>query len=222
MTRPIARTRIRRGALIACCAAAWQPSIAAAADEDTQFWLNAIVTGEIAEDTAITIDATQRFRETRDGDQHTLRVMIDREVADELDLGAGIGVFETEGGLTEIRIAQQATYTPGRFALRTRLEERFFDGADRVELRFRQRVHYNHPIAENWRGTVGVEWLALVQPRDADRGPQTDQWRFQAILSHKLSDSIDVGAIYWLVVSPRGMSEDRINHIPQAVVTWRF
>ncbi|MEE4206084.1 MAG: DUF2490 domain-containing protein [Erythrobacter sp.] len=213
--------RIRLAALIACCTAAWQPSNARAADEDTQFWLNEIVTGDIAEGTTLTVDATQRFREDRDGDQQTLRFTLEKEVARDLDLGGGIGVFET-GGLTEIRVTQQATFTPGRFALRTRLEERFFDGADRAELRFRQRVHYNHPIAEKWEGTVGVEWLALVQPRDADRGPQTDQWRFQAILSHEISDSIEVGAIYWLVVSPRGERVDRINHIPQAVLTWRF
>jgi len=212
---------LRYPALLAALAAAWQPSKVHAADEDTQFWLNANATGEIAQGTTLTVDSTQRFREDRDGDQQTLRVTVEREVADALEVGGGIGVFET-GGETEIRVTQQATYAPGRFELRTRLEERFFDGADRVELRFRQRVQYNQPIAPQWRGSVGVEWLAFLQQRTRGKDPATDQWRLQATLTHEVSDNLEVGALYWLVVQPRGERTDRISHIPQAVVTWRF
>jgi len=207
--------------LLAALAAAWQPTKARAADEDTQFWLNGNVTGKIADRTTLTVDATQRFRAARDGDQQTLRVTLEREIAEHVEIGGGVGVFET-GGETEIRVTQQVTYAPGRLELRTRLEERFFDGADRVELRFRQRIHYHQPIAPKWRGTAGVEWLALLQPRDAGEGFSTDQWRFQAILTHEVSKNIDIGAVYWLVVQPRGDLPRRVSHIPQAVITWRF
>lgn len=215
------RMPVRIAMLLAATLAAWQPSKARAGDEDTQFWLNAIATGPIGEGTTLTVDATQRFREARDGFQHTLRVTVEQEVAEDLEIGGGIGVFET-GGETEIRVTQQATLMPGRFELRTRLEERFFDGADRMELRFRQRVQYNHPIAEKWRATAGIEWLGLLQPRERGEGFTTDQWRFQAILTHEVADNLAIGAVYWLVVQPRGDAPSRTSHIPQAVVTWRF
>jgi hypothetical protein len=207
--------------LLAALAAAWQPSSARAADENTQFWFNQNVTGKIADRTTLTIDATQRLRDANDGDQQTLRVTLEQEIADAMEIGGGVGVFET-GGETEIRVTQQITATPGRFELRSRLEERFFDGADRMELRLRKRVHYNQPIAPGWRATGGVEWLALLQSRNKGEGFSTDQWRFQAIVTHEVSKNLDVGAIYWLVVEPRGGQADRISHIPQAVVTYRF
>lgn len=209
--------------LLAATCAAWQPSKAIAAEEDTQFWLNAIAVGEVAEDTIATVDASQRWREDGvGGDQHTIRLTIERELNENARAGGGIGVFETEGGLTEIRVHQQAVFTPGRFELRSRLEERFFDGADRVELRLRQRVHYIHPVAIGWRVMVGGEWLGLLQSRNNGEGFSTDQWRAQTSLTHRAAENLDVGVIYWLVVSPRGDRPDRINHIPQAVVTYRF
>ena len=209
--------------LLAALTAAWQPSKAFAAEEDTQFWLNANATGKVADRTLITVDSTQRWRGDRaGGDQHTVRVTLEREVDEDARIGGGIGVFETEGGLTEIRVHQQAVFTPGRFELRSRLEERFFDGADQMELRLRQRVHYIQPLAEDWRAVVGVEWLGLLQSRNSGEGFSTDQWRGQAIIMHDISDDWDIGVLYWLVISPRADAPDQINHIPQAVVTYQF
>ena len=216
------RWPMRSGLLLAALLAAWQPSKAQAADEETQFWLNGIVTGKIADRTTLTVDATQRWRREEEGsDQRTIRAMIEQQVGDEARVGGGIGVFET-GGLTEIRVHQQAVFTPGRFELRTRLEERFFDGADQMELRLRQRVQYNQPIAKAWRAAAGVEWLGIMQSRNANKGASTEQWRFQTSVVHRVSDDLDVGAIYWLVIFPRGDLPSRTNHVPQAVVIWRF
>lgn len=214
---------MRFAMLLAALAAAWQPSKARAQDQDTQFWLNAVATGEMGDGTTLTIDATQRWR-TQDevgADQQTIRVMVEQQVAQRTRLGGGVMLFDT-AGLTEIRTHQQAVFTLGRIEARTRLEQRFFDGADRMELRLRQRVTYNQPIADQWRATAGIEWLGLVQSRNADQGPSTEQWRFQAAIIHRVSERFDVGAIYWLVSFPRGDRPQRVSHIPQAVVTYRF
>jgi hypothetical protein len=214
---------MRSALLLAATLAAWQPSKALAADEDTQFWLNAVATGQIGENTTLTIDGTQRWRTTSEvgADQQTIRVSLDRQVAENTRLGGGIMLFDT-AGLTEIRTHQQASFTLGRIEARTRLEERFFDGADRMELRLRQRFTYNQPIAEGWRGTAGVEWLGIVQSRDADAGTSTEQWRMQASIVHRVNKHLDVGAIYWMVILPRGERPARTSHIPQAAITWRF
>ena len=217
------RRPIRFALLLAATLAPWQPSKARAGEEDTQFWLNAIATGPIGEGTTLTIDATQRWRGDNDvgDDQQTIRVMVEQRVADNTRLGGGIMLFDT-AGLTEIRTHQQASFTMGRFEARTRLEQRFFDGADRMELRLRQRLIYNQPIADGWRAAAGVEWLGIVQSRSANEGSSTEQWRFQTAVVHRINERFDVGAIYWLVSFPRGQRPERISHIPQAVLTYRF
>ncbi|WP_172449844.1 DUF2490 domain-containing protein [Porphyrobacter sp. HT-58-2] len=214
---------MRSALLLAAMLAAWQPSKARAGEEDTQFWLNAIATGQIGEGTTLTIDATQRWRgdEEVGNDQQTIRVMVEQQVADNTRLGGGIMLFDT-AGLTEIRTHQQATVIVGRIEARTRLEQRFFDGADRMELRLRQRFTYNQPIANNWRASAGVEWLGIMQSRRADEGRSTEQWRFQTNLIHRAAPNLEVGAIYWLVVFPRGPRPDRVSHIPQATLIYRF
>jgi hypothetical protein len=213
----------RNLALIAAMLAAWQPSTARAAEEDTQFWLNAIATGAIGERTTLTIDATQRWRtESKVGaDQQSIRATLEQRVADNTRIGGGIMLLET-AGLTEIRTHQQATFSIGRFESRTRLEQRFFDGAERIELRLRQRVTFAQPLARDWRASAGVEWLGILRSRSADQGSSTEQWRFQAALVHRLSKGLDIGASYWLVSFPRGPRTERISHIPQAVVTYHF
>ncbi|NCP13027.1 MAG: DUF2490 domain-containing protein [Sphingomonadales bacterium] len=214
---------IRCSLLLAATCAAWQPSKAVAAEEDTQFWLNAIAVGEVAEGTILTIDTSQRWRGSAvGGDLQNLRVTVEHPLDGDTRVGGGIGIFEAEDGFSEVRVHQQAVFTPGRLELRTRLEERFFDSADRVELRLRQRVHYRQPLGRNWRAVVGGEWLVLLQSRRFGRGFSTDQWRAQAGITHTVTANLDVGAIYWLVLSPNAIRRDKINHIPQAVVTYRF
>jgi hypothetical protein len=213
---------MRFALLLAAGLAAWQPSKARADNEDVQLWHFVNVTGDIADGTRLTVDATQRWREQARGDeQQTIRFTIEQTVAKDVRIGGGAAVFEA-GGNTEIRPHQQVILVLGRFEARTRLEERFFDGADRAELRLRQRIQYNQPLGDNWRASVGGEWLGLLQGRNAGQGASTEQWRAQAGIAHKLSDKLELGANYWLLVFPRGNQPARITQVPQTVLTYRF
>lgn len=208
--------------LLAATLAAWQPSKAFAADEDTQFWLIANANGEVADGTRLTIDASQRWREAaRGGEQQTVRISLDHDIAEGLRIGGGMMLLEA-GGKTELRPHQQITFVEGRFEFRTRLEERFFDGADRVELRLRQRVQYTQPLGKGWRANLGGEWLGLMQGRNSGQGASTEQWRALAGVTHAINDTLDIGAAYWLIIAPRGDRPARYSHIPQAVMTWHF
>lgn len=208
--------------LLAVTLTAWQPSSARADNEDIQLWHFAIVTGDLARDTALTIDTTQRWRENaRGGDQQTFRFSIDQRVAEGVRIGGGAAVFEA-GGNTELRPHQQVTIVRGRFESRTRFEQRFFDGADRAELRLRQRIQYTQPLGNGWRANVGGEVLGLLQGRNRGDGASTDQWRVQARVLYAVNPRLEVGAGYWLVGFPRGDRPARYAHIPQTVVTWRF
>lgn len=216
------RPPMRFAMLLAALIAAWQPSIAHAQDEDVQLWHVVNLTGDLDADTKLTVDASHRWREgARGGDQQTLRFHIDQTVAKGVRIGGGGMVLEA-GGLTELRPHQQVTVTLGRFEARTRLEERFFDGADRTEWRLRQRFQYNQPLGKDWRGNLSGEWLGLLQSRNAGEGASTEQWRAQVGIAYKLSDRLELGANYWLLVFPRGDLADRISHVPQTVVTYKF
>lgn len=216
------RRPLRIAMLLAALAGAWQPSKAWAQDEDVQLWQFFNLTGDLDKDTRLTIDATQRWREeARGGEQQTLRFQIEQTVAKGVRIGGGGMVLEA-GGLTELRPHQQVTFTLGRFEARTRLEERFIDRADRTELRLRQRIQYNQPLGQGWRASVGGEWLGLLQGRNDGQGAATEQWRAQAGIAYRISKRLEVGANYWLLVFPNGAQPDRITHVPQTVLTYRF
>ena len=216
------RAPLRIATLLAALACAWQPSKARAQDEDVQLWNIVNVTGDIGEHTRLTVDASQRWREeARGGDQQTLRFHIDETVAKGVRIGGGAMVLDA-GGNTELRPHQQISLAQGRFEFRTRLEERFFDGADRVELRLRQRVQYTQPLGKSWRASVGGEWLGLLQGRNDGQGASTEQWRAQAGIAYRINPRLEVGANYWMLIFPRGGLPARHTHVPQTVLTYRF
>ncbi len=208
--------------LIACLLAAWQPSSALAGDEDTQFWLIATARGDIAPQTTLTVDVSTRWREEARGDeQQTLRFSLDREVIESARIGGGAGVFEA-GGATEIRLHQQAALSFGRFATRTRIEQRFFDGADRIEVRLRQRVRYNQPLGKSLTAGVEGEYLHLLQTRTRGADLPQGQWRGRLLLEAQVAPRLTLGGAYLVIHTPREDRADQINHVPQALIQWNF
>lgn len=209
--------------VIACVLAAWQPSAAFAQEEDVQLWVYALVQGDLDEETRLTIDGSARWREQRSGDeQQTLRFSIDRKAADGVRIGGGFGVFEASGGDTELRPHQAVTFTRGPITARTQIEQRFFDGADRMELRFRQRVRYTQPLGRDWRGSIDGEYFNLVQTRNRNSRVARDQWRARMILTYWATEACSLGPGYLLIVTPQPDGSEQINHVPQILVTQRF
>lgn len=215
------------GFVIACACTAWQPSEAFAqgnsAQQDVQLWIYAIAQGEIGDGTRLTLDGSARWREEARGDeQQTLRFTIEQEVDDGLRLGGGFGVFETSGGATELRPHQQLNVSLGRFSARTRFEQRFFDDADRLEIRFRQRLRYTQPISDEVTASIDGEYFNLMQTRNRDRDAAVDQVRGRVIVTYHGSESFSLGASYLYIYTPQPSRADQINHVPQLVLTRRF
>ncbi|CAD7336730.1 hypothetical protein SPHS6_01164 [Sphingobium sp. S6] len=118
-----------KGALLPLAAACATP--AAAATEESQAWIteSLVVTATPAD--TITLDLSQRFRrDSSNGEQQTARILIDHRIAKGVQIGGGIAFFHSEPE-QELRFFQQATFTRGIFLARTRMEQRFFDTADR-------------------------------------------------------------------------------------------
>ncbi|MEO0589552.1 MAG: DUF2490 domain-containing protein [Pseudomonadota bacterium] len=220
-------TRYAAFAALGLCAAVGVPAPALAQEEDTQFWVYTVGKTDLGKDTSLTVDFTARWREERRGDeQRTARFTILHDVSPEakigVRIGGGGGVFETEGGRTELRPHQEIDLSLGRVSARTRLEQRFFDGADRMELRVRQLVRYTQPLGDEVKLAVDGEYLGLAQTRERDSARARNQWRARAILSAKVSNRLSLGGGYMAIYTPREASSDRLAHVPEAYITVRF
>ena len=125
------------------------------------------------------------------------------------------------GGFTEIRPYQQVGYSTGILSLRTRIEERFYDNSDRMALRLRQRVQLSDDIAPKLKAAGSIELLYQLRDRN-DGGPQRiDQWRFNAGLTYRAADKLEVTGGYLLQLRPRP-GGDTYTHVPQLTATYRF
>lgn len=208
--------------LLAALVAAWQPSLARAQDEDTQLWIYAVASGDLDDNTRLTLDTSARWREQRRGDeQQTIRFNLEQEVSDSTRIGGGLGVFDA-GGLTEIRPHQEITFNTGRIALRTRIEERFFDGAERLEFRFRQRVRYSMPLSEKLDARFDGEYFNLIQTQFRRPDIARDQLRGRVEIGWKAAENLRFSLAYLAVWTPTPNAPDLLNHVPQTWIEYRF
>lgn len=216
------RMPMRFAMLLAATLAAWQPSKAQANPEDTQFWLVGFARGKVGEDIYLTVDTSYRWRDPEFGaDQQTFRVSVEKALEDDIRIGGGMSLFQT-GGVTEYRPHQQFRYARNGLDLRTRFEQRWFDGADRVELRIRQRVQYTREIAPRLEAVGSSEWFGIVQSRRSDGRRGTEQVRTIAGLAYRVNDRLDIAPSYMLQITPRAVGPDAISHVPQLTLNWSF
>lgn len=216
------RMPMRFAMLLAATLAAWQPSKAQANPEDTQFWLVGFARGKVGEDIYLTIDTSYRWRDPEFGaDQQTFRVSVEKALEDDIRIGGGMSLFQT-GGVTEYRPHQQFRYARNGLDLRTRFEQRWFDGADQVELRIRQRVQYTREIAPRLEAFGSSEWFGIVQSRRSDGRRGTEQVRTIAGLAYRVNDRLDIAPSYMLQITPRAGGPDAISHVPQLTLNWSF
>lgn len=187
-----------------------------------QLWVYAVASGDLDEDTRLTIDASARWRELRRGDeQQTIRFNIEQEVAESIRIGGGLGVFDA-GGQTEVRPHQELTFNTGRIALRTRIEERFFDGADRMEFRFRQRLRYSFPLSENLDARLDGEYFNLVQTQFRRPDIARDQFRGRMEIGWKAAKDVRLSLAYLAIYTPTPNAPDPLNHVPQVWIEYKF
>lgn len=216
------RMPIRIATVLAATLAAWQPSIAWANPEDTQFWLVGFARGKVGDDIYLTIDTSYRWRDPEFGaDQQTFRVSVEKALEDDIRIGGGMSLFQT-GGVSEYRPHQQFRYASNGLDLRTRFEQRWFDGADQVELRIRQRVQYTRGIAPRVEVIGSSEWFGIVQSRRDNGRRGTEQIRNIIGVAYKVSDKLDITPSYMLQITPRPGRPDAISHIPQLTLNWSF
>ncbi len=206
-------------------AAGLRPAAAHAADEETQFWLTGEIVAPLAKDVKGTFEVSRRFREG--DDQLLLRGIADYRLSPVVSLGGGAayvnsidGVLET-GEDREGRLIQQLGLSFGALSLRTRVEERFFEDADRMQLRIRQRVQLSHLVARDVHGAVSGEVFYVARSEDEGGDDQIAQWRLNATVTHGVARNFDLIVGYLLMITPRDGQPDKLAHVPQLTLTYR-
>ena len=205
------------GALLAASA-----SPAIAADEDTQLWTTVTAMHTLAQGLEGSFELSPRLRsDEAGGDQLLTTALLDYRIAPSVTLGGGVAYLEYSGG-DELRTLQQLSVSAGRLSFRTRLEERFVEGAERMEMRLRQRVQMTFPLDEDTALTAAGEVFGTVRPRSRDGEARVEQWRASLLLRHGLAPGLTGGLGYLLVVAPRKGAPDRLSHVPQVTLAWRI
>lgn len=192
---------------------------AAAAEEDVQLWGFFEVQAPLAKDWTVAVETSPRLID--DGDQVETRLMVRYKGIKDVKLGGGVIHVLRPGG-DEIRPFQQVELKSGPFESRTRMEERFFDGAPRMELRLRQRVSASHAITDTTAITADAELFYILRTRDAKREAGVDDWRFSLGVDHAVNDHLELSAGYMLTLSPNGSKASTLSHVPQLGVKYSF
>ena len=201
------------------------PLSARAADEETQVWLTGTLVAPVAEHVTGTFELSRRFREG--DDQLVLRGNADYRLSSAVSVGGGAAYVNSIDGLLEtgedkeFRPHQQLTLSFGELSFRTRVEERFFENADRMGVRIRQRIQATASVAKDTHAAFSGEVFYVARSEDDGGDEQIAQWRLNATLVHRASRHLEVTAGYLLMLTPQSGAPDKIAHVPQLTLTYR-
>ena len=204
---------------LAALCATLQPSAATAATSDDELWIETGVKGDIAPGTDFKFELETRRR--AGPNEYIVGAEVNTDVSGALALGGGIEIHD-EDGFTEIRPYQQVTLGLGRFDFRTRIEERFYDDADRMALRLRQRARFRTPIANQVTGFASAELLYQLRDRNVGGPERIDQWRLNAGATARVTPALELTGGYLFQIRPRDNGNTRHTHVSQVSLFYRF
>ncbi|WEK47595.1 MAG: DUF2490 domain-containing protein [Candidatus Andeanibacterium colombiense] len=197
-------------------------SPAGATEGDTQFWMTASAEAPLAGGVTLSADASQRFRSPAAGDDIQLyRAGIQVAAANWIALGGGIADVESDSA-DETRLFQSVTLKWGKLLSRSQLEERFFEGAARPQLRGRQRFTLTVPLDRNDRLQPYVELNYILRNQNPAVSGTVDHWRVKLDWRHKLTPHLELSASYMILLAPRPAAEDRLSHVPSLALLYAF
>jgi len=211
--------------LIAAASTLASPALAQEGEdpiEETQFWLEISAQKDLGDGFAISTQINPRIQlDDIRRDQLFLRLGVDYAASDFIRLGGGM-ITLGEYDPTEIRPYNYVDLGDGPLTFRTMAEYRFFEGADRMELRLRQRAQLAQPIAERTRFILSGEVFYTAIKRNRDLDPRITQWRAIAGINHRVDANLTMTAAYLALGSPRPDRRDGLAHIPTLILNYSF
>ena len=207
-----------RAAMAATCVLlATVPTLALAAEDHFEVWLNPSAATDLSERTELELDTAQRFRSRADGgrDTYHFRLWVNHKATKNLTLSGGIEQNWNDSQ-QERRLLQQAAYRSGVLRGRTRLEQRFVEGSDRPGIRVRQRVGVDVPLSADgkWSGEANIEGFLTL--RSGTRGGADGLTGIRTIVgvAREVSDDLSVSLGYLRQQDVRRGRADRVGHAP--------
>ncbi|WP_300973481.1 DUF2490 domain-containing protein [Sphingomonas sp. LHG3406-1] len=212
--------------LLVAALAATFATPAMAEENRLEGWFEGSVVAKLDKKSFVEFETQQRARGSSNpiGDNQTYRVWLGTKVG-KTTLTGGIHRSK-EGSTKETRLMQQASYPLGIAGLkgRTRLEQRFIDGADKTGWRLRQRVGVGVPLS---REDGGWEFVATAEGfltlRATSNGGQTGLTGLRTFLGMERSiGKLDLSVGYTRQQNIRENAPDRVGHAPTLGLTFNL
>ena len=194
---------------------------ALASDDFLEGWFEGTVSVDLDKANFVQVQTQQRFRGDSNptGDLHLYRLWYGHKFG---KVTAATGIQRSkEGADRETRLIQQASYSLGRLKARTRLEQRFFDGAPQTAWRLRQRLGTSVPLSnkdDGWALAGNVEGFWTL--RATTSSGQTGITGVRTFAGFERSfGKLDLSVGYTRNQSIRKGAADRVGHAPTVNLT---
>jgi len=192
-----------------------------ATDSDYQFWSIVTAAKPLSDTVTATANGSWRFRPASAGnDQWLVQGALDDKLAQHVSIGASL-TYSSTATVKEVRPGQSLTFSFGNLALRTQLEERFFNGSTQMGLRLRERAQLHLPIDKSDQLGLSAETLFVLRPTVQGKQTGFDQLRLGVTDEHRLTSHFGVSLGYLMIWSSRRNAADRIDHVPQLTLSWK-
>ncbi|WP_242124842.1 DUF2490 domain-containing protein [Sphingobium sp. Sx8-8] len=197
---------------------------AAATNSESQGWVTESLIVRASDADTVMLDTSQRFRrESSNGDQQVARVSLDHRIATGVQIGGGFAYFRS-GPEQEMRLFQQMSMARGLWLARTRIEQRFFDTADKASWRLRQRVQLSVPLdsAKQWMLIAATELMFHLNRAKPSDKTGLAVMRNQIGLRHPITRTLDAQLLYMRQQTFRDGKPDSVVHVPWLALSWKI
>jgi hypothetical protein len=200
-------------------------SAPAAADpvEDGQLWASVSASGPIDGRLLAQGESITRFgNDINRLYQQEAYAGLGYKFSDQVSLYGGYGIIvdflENKPNRTEHRPYQALNLNLGKIvggtlSGRTRLEERFIEGADDMGIRLRQQLRYVHPLSGKLSAFGSAEFFFSLNDTDWGQHSGFDRWRLSAGLRHPIGKKLNLELGYLNQYAAKYRATNTMDHV---------
>lgn len=203
-----------------------------AAEEDAQVWTAFSASTDVGDHAVVTFEGQMRFTDDANRlGQYLIRPSISLKLDHTTTASIGYAYVHTDpvgpAESDEHRLWQQLAFRiagDGKGVTltgRSRLEQRWFEGANDMGWRFRQQLRLTAPLAGKVRAVAWTEAFVSLDDTSWGQNSGLDRWRNSVGVAVPLNPAITLEPGYinqWVVRS----GHDRVHHIANVTITAKF
>jgi hypothetical protein len=190
--------------------------------EDTQLWGTVSASGSVHDNLLAQFESVSRAgSDISRVYQQELTAGLGYKLSNQASLYGGYGIvvdfLEGKPDRTEHRPYQALTLNfgigRGTLSTRTRLEERFFEGADDIGIRIRQQFRYSHPVSGKLSAFGTAEFFFALNDTDWGAKAGYERWRIGGGFRHPIAKKLNLDLGYLNQYAPKKNARDTMEHI---------